>query len=72
MFVTFWPAGVDFQNGGMSENARFYARKMQQLRVARFAYRPLSKQLEDLLDVVRDCEARWALEDRIDRQLGRS
>ncbi len=55
----------------MSENYRFYERKMAQKRVSRPMNRPLRDQLDEILSVVRECEARWALEDRIDRQLGR-
>jgi len=54
----------------MSENARFYAQKMEQQRVARRVDRPLRPQLEEILEVVRDCEARWALENRMNRRLG--
>lgn len=55
----------------MSENYKFYEQKMVEKRVSRPLDRPLHEQLEEILSVVRDCEARWALEDRIDRQLGR-
>jgi hypothetical protein len=54
----------------MSENARFYAQKMDQQRVARRVDRPLQAQLDEILKVVRDCEVRWALEDRMNRRLG--
>lgn len=58
----------------MSENYRFYeqkmAQKMDETRVDRPIDRPLRDQLEEILDVVRYCEAMWALEDRMDRQLG--
>jgi len=54
----------------MSENARFYAQKMDQQRVGRGMDRALRTQLEEILEVVRDCEARWALEDRMNRRLG--
>jgi hypothetical protein len=55
----------------MSENYRFYEQKMDERRHGRPARRPLHHQLEELLTVVSECEARWALEDRIDRQIGR-
>ena len=54
----------------MSENYRFYLEKMAQRRQSRQADRPLRAHLEEILGVVRECEARWALEDRIDRRLG--
>src|SRR5204862_7960898 len=54
----------------MSENHRFYLQKMAQRRQSPQADRPLRAHLEEMLGVVRECEARWALEDRIDRRLG--
>jgi hypothetical protein len=51
----------------MSDNYTLYAQKMAELRVAREANRPLRSQLEALFQVIRECEARWALEDRVDR-----
>jgi hypothetical protein len=51
----------------MSDNYRLYPQKMAELRVAREASRPLRRQLETLFEVVRECEARWAVEDRIGR-----
>jgi hypothetical protein len=42
---------------------------MEARRLAR-TIRPLRKQLEEILEVVRDCEARWALDDRMNRRLG--
>src|SRR5579872_7469049 len=51
----------------MSENYRFYVQKSAEARTAREANRPLSHQMQELLQVVRECEARWALEDRIGR-----
>ena len=54
----------------MSENYKFYEEKMVQKRAARPLAPRLHKQLEEILSVVRECEARWAMEDRIDRQLG--
>ena len=59
-----------FSLNGMSENHRFYLQKMAQRRQSRQADRPLRAHLEEILGVVRECEARWALEDRIDRRLG--
>lgn len=38
---------------------------MAALRAAREADRPLRGQVQELFDIVRECEARWALEDRI-------
>jgi hypothetical protein len=54
----------------MSENNRLYQQKMEALRVSR-RHRPLSSQLRDILGMVAECERRWALEERIERQLGR-
>ena len=54
----------------MSENYRFYLQKTAERRDGRQANRPLRAQFEEILSVVRECEARWALEDRIGRQLG--
>ena len=50
----------------MSENYTLYAQKMTELRAAREANRPLHHQLEALFRVVRECEARWALDERGD------
>lgn len=71
VFLTFWQACLDSYSRFMSENYRFYIQKMAEKHVTRPLNRPLRMQLEDILEVVRECEARWALEDRIDRQLGR-
>lgn len=54
----------------MSENVRFYRRKMAEKRDGRRRNRPLSTQLREIFAVVAECEWRWALEDRIERQLG--
>ena len=43
----------------MSENYKLYAQKMAALRAARLASRPLRRQLEELLEFVRECEAAW-------------
>lgn len=51
----------------MSDNYRMYAQKRAELRASWEANRPLRVQLQALLEVVRDCEARWALEERIGR-----
>jgi hypothetical protein len=51
----------------MSDNYTLYPQKMAELRAAREANRPLRRQVEMLLEVVRECEARWALEVRIER-----
>jgi len=55
----------------MSENVRFYQQKMAAQRVRRYVNRPLRYQLREIFDVVVDCERRWALEDRIERQIDR-
>jgi hypothetical protein len=51
----------------MSENYTLYVQKMAELRATREANRPLRDQVAALFQVIRECEARWALEDRIDR-----
>ena len=43
----------------MSENYRFYAAKMAELRVDRAANRPLQGQIDELMAFVRSCEERW-------------
>ena len=43
----------------MSHNYRFYALKMEELRVCREVSRPLYSQLNELLLFVRECEAHW-------------
>jgi hypothetical protein len=47
----------------MSDNYTLYVEKMAALRAAREAGRPLRSQLEALFEVVRECEARWALDE---------
>jgi hypothetical protein len=51
----------------MSDNCKLYVQKMEDLRATREANRPLRGQVEALFQVIRECEARWALEDRVDR-----
>lgn len=51
----------------MSENYRFY-RERTRGQKRRAAVR-LDLQLEELMEVVRRCEAMWALEDRVERSL---
>jgi hypothetical protein len=51
----------------MSDNYGLYTQKMAERRAAREASRPLRRQIQEVFDVVRECEARWALEDRIGR-----
>jgi len=43
----------------MSHNYRFYASKMEELRVRREVNRPLHSQLNELFLLVRECEAQW-------------
>jgi hypothetical protein len=50
----------------MSDNYRLYAQKMTERRTVRDRG-PLRGQLDELMRVVRRCEAMWALEDRIER-----
>ena len=54
----------------MSHNYRFYAQKVAEAREIR-SNGPLRKQLEELFETVRWCEAIWRIEDRIDRELDR-
>ncbi len=49
----------------MSDNYRLYVQKMVELQVTRVINRPLRREMEEILQVVRECEARWALEDRL-------
>ena len=51
----------------MSDNYSLYPQKMAALRASREANRPLRREMEMLLEVVRECEVRWALEERIER-----
>jgi hypothetical protein len=51
----------------MSENYTLYVQKMADLRASREANRPLHREVEALFQLIRECEARWALEDRVDR-----
>lgn len=43
----------------MSNNYRYYASKMEELRVRREVNRPLLGQLHELFLFVKDCEAHW-------------
>jgi len=49
----------------VSENYKFYVRKMAERQAGRTAERPLRNDLKELLEFVQECESRWALEDRI-------
>jgi len=49
----------------MSDNYGMYVQKMAERRDARKADGSLSSQLAAMFEVVRECEAMWALEDRI-------
>ncbi len=51
----------------MSDNYKMYVQKMAERRDARKADGSLSSQLEAMFEVVRECEAMWALEDRLGR-----
>ena len=53
----------------MSENYRLYVQKMVELLVSREINRPLQSQLEEIFQVVAECEARAALEDRLGHDL---
>ena len=54
----------------VSENARFYPQKMAAQRQSREPDHSLQHQMLELLRVVADCEARWALDVRMERRLG--
>jgi hypothetical protein len=54
----------------VSDNARFYPQKMAAQRKSRELDRPLLNQMLEILGVVAECEARWALDDRMERRLG--
>jgi hypothetical protein len=43
----------------MSDNYRFYAAKMEELRADRTANRPLQSQSDELMAFVRSCEELW-------------
>jgi hypothetical protein len=50
----------------MSENYRWYVQKMVELQVTReIDPQPLRHEMEAILEVVHECEAMWALEDRL-------
>jgi len=70
VFPTFLRAPAEPTLAVVSDNYRHYQQKMAQ-QSHRRRNGPLRTQLIEILDVVRQCEARWALEERIDRQLGR-
>jgi hypothetical protein len=53
----------------MSENYKLYRQKMAERRNPRRSG-SLRDQLMEIFDVVRDCEARWSLDDRMERRLG--
>ena len=53
----------------MSDNYRFYRQKVTEAR-ARQTAAPLCTQLQELFDTVRWCERIWAIQDRIDHELG--
>ena len=56
----------------MSENYRFYSQKVAESRGRRSIPGALSRQLAELMDTVRWCEKVWAIEDRMDREIGRA
>jgi len=51
----------------MSENYRYYAEKVAKKQGTRASDHPLQSEIEELFVVVRECEAMWALEERIER-----
>ena len=69
MFVAFLNSSAEPNVSGgteMSDNYKFYAQRIADRREARNRG-PLRWQLMELMQVVRRCEAMWALEDRIER-----
>jgi hypothetical protein len=52
----------------MSDNCRFYVLKMNERRAWLRSTAPLRQQLAELFSTVAQCEAMWALEDRIEMQ----
>jgi hypothetical protein len=50
----------------MSENFRYYATKMAERRARRISP-ALDRELQEILIVVRKCEAIWTLEERVER-----
>jgi hypothetical protein len=55
----------------MSNNYRYYAEKTRRPPSSARQATSLRHQLDDLFRVVVRCERMWALEDRIERSLGR-
>ena len=51
----------------MSENYHYYSEKVAEARRARANDHSLQSEIEELFRVVRECEAMWALEERIAR-----
>ena len=58
----------------MSDNYRLYPQKVAEARSRRrdVSSGALSRQLREIFDTVRWCERIWAIEERIDRETGRS
>jgi len=54
----------------MGVNYRHHADKEKNRRAAKDSNRSLPSQLDELLLVVKRCEAIWALEDRVERGFG--
>lgn len=54
--------------GRVSENYRLYVQKQAANRATRqLELSPLRHQLDELLDVVRQCERIWSIEERIEK-----
>ena len=53
------PRLLPWAQKNMSHNYRFYASKMEELRVCREIDRPLVSQLHELFLFVEECETRW-------------
>jgi hypothetical protein len=51
----------------MSENYHYYVEKVAEARRTRALDHPLQSQIDELFRMVRECEAMWALQDRIER-----
>ena len=53
----------------MSDNFRFYAEKMAERRARPQISESLLRQLDEIFRLIRHCEAIWAVEERIEKQL---
>lgn len=54
----------------VSENYKYYAAKMAELRAYRSANRPLHSQFDELISIVKACEEQWESRVRAEREHG--